>query len=752
MGKQAAGRTAGEVRANLHALRNVALSWIVDAAILALLARLAGVPAMVPALYLGIGLAYVAAAWYMLRSGRAERHADPTLSFPQLLAAVANQCLGLWLAPSIGIFFLLNIFQVFAYGLFTLGAREFRLLLLEAVALTLPAFVVAGMQISFPVDTAGGRFLLFVVFVTSLGRFVWVGNYAGALRRKLFSQRAALAESESRFRALTELSSDWFWEQDAQLRFSRIETGGAHAETPEAALLGKLPWEAGFEVELEGGWEGYRLLAAGRAEYRDIVMKRRTSDGQEYIVSLSGRPLFDEAGVLQGYRGVAREITEKRLAQQRIEHLATHDILTGLPNRLMFTQLLDMAVRMSRRNQRRFALLFIDLDRFKQINDTLGHEAGDELLREIANRFTAALRGSDVVARLAGDEFVVLLQELDSESQAGTVADKLLAEACRPMTIAGQECRVSASIGIAVFPEDAGDGDSLLRNADSAMYLAKEQGKNNCCFYSQGVHSHAFERMTVENELRHALARKEFSLHYQARRALASGEIRGVEALLRWNNARLGMVAPGQFLRVAEESGAIIPIGKWVLHAACTQAVAWQRIGLPRMSMAVNLSPAQFAHERLVNDIADALAQTGLAPELLEIEITEAMVFHDPARAAATLRAVKALGVKLAIEDFGTGYATLGQLREFPVDTLKVDRSFIRNLGEIGGNRALTEAIINFGRELHVTVVAEGVETAEQESFLRESACDEVQGFYVSKPLPAEALPELFAPPDAMPA
>lgn len=329
------------------------------------------------------------------------------------------------------------------------------------------------------------------------------------------------------------------------------------------------------------------------------------------------------------------------------------------------------------------------------------------------------------------------------------VADKLRTEAMLPVTVGTHECRVSASIGIAVFPDDAADADALLRNADSAMYLAKEEGKDNVRCYSHGVHSHAYERMTVENELRHALARNEFSLHYQVRRALADGRVSGVEALLRWNNARLGTVAPGQFLRIAEESGAIIQIGRWVLQAACRQALAWRSMGLPAMAMAVNLSPVQFAHDQLVEDIRAVLAATGLEPELLELEVTEAMIVNDPQRAAAVLAAIKALGVKLSIEDFGTGYATLGQLREFPVDTLKVDRAFIRNLGAGDGNRALTEAIISFGRELRVTVVAEGVETAEQEMFLRESACDAVQGFYVSKPLPAEELPALLAQPQA---
>ncbi|HEY8607765.1 MAG TPA: EAL domain-containing protein [Noviherbaspirillum sp.] len=747
MGKQGTARGTREVDANMRALRAVALSWTADAAVLAVLARIASIGMGLPLLYLAIGLAYVGVVSIMLRRGYTERFADPTLSFPQLVLATANQCLCLWLAPAIGIFFLLNIFQVFAYGLFTLTAGQFRMLLMLAALMVLPAFLASGHLISFPVDTGAARLLLFVVFVTCLARFVWVGNYAGALRRGLKAKSMALTESEARFRALTELSSDWFWEQDAQLRFSRVETDGRHAAPPEAALIGKLPWETGFEVELEGGWDSYRQLVAQQQEFRDIVMKRRTADGEEYIVSVSGRALLDATGALQGYRGVAREITEKRLAQQRIEHLATHDILTGLPNRLMFTQLLDMAARMSRRSGRKFALLFIDLDRFKLVNDTLGHEAGDALLKEIAHRFTETLRSSDIVARLGGDEFVVLVQELEGEAQATTVAEKLLAAAALPVVVAGQECRVSASIGIAVFPDDADDAGALLRNADSAMYLAKEEGKNVYRFYSHGVHSHAFERMTVENELRHALVRDEFVLQYQVRRALANGEISGVEALLRWHNPRLGTVAPVQFLRIAEESGAIIPIGKWVLRAACEQAIAWQRMGLPPVAMAVNLSPTQFAHPRLLQDIGDALAASGLAPERLELEITEAMLFHEPQRAAATLRALKGLGVKLAVEDFGSGYTTLGQMRELPVDTLKVDRSFIRNLDGQPESRALTEAIINFGRELRATVVAEGVETAEQERFLRLSACDAVQGFYVSKPLPPDDLPALFAAP-----
>ncbi|MBI2297292.1 MAG: EAL domain-containing protein [Betaproteobacteria bacterium] len=445
--------------------------------------------------------------------------------------------------------------------------------------------------------------------------------------------------------------------------------------------------------------------------------------------------LLQAVGVIGSQIG---QFLQRKQAEDQIQYLATHDGLTSLPNRVMFSQLLNLAIQSARRYTRNFAVLFIDLDRFKLINDTLGHEAGDKLLQEIATRFTGCLRESDVVARLGGDEFVVLVQEVSEAEHVATVARKLLSAAIKPVVLAGQECRVTASIGICLYPADAQDEQSLMKHADIAMYLAKEEGKNNFQFYSEDIKVQSLERLTLETSLRRALERDEFFLHYQAKLDLRTGQITGVEALLRWQHPDLGMVSPVQFIPIAEETGLIVPIGRWVLQTACAQNVAWQREGLPPVCMAVNLSARQFADEDLLKDIAAALEQSGMRPELLELELTESMVMQSPERVTRLLAAIKQMGVRIAIDDFGVGYSSLAQIKRFPIDTLKVDRSFIRDLAGNAEDRAITEAIIAMGKTLSLTVVAEGVETQEQQTFLLNHACDAMQGYYFSRPVPQE--------------
>jgi diguanylate cyclase (GGDEF)-like protein/PAS domain S-box-containing protein len=435
---------------------------------------------------------------------------------------------------------------------------------------------------------------------------------------------------------------------------------------------------------------------------------------------------------------------ERRVAEDRIQYLATHDALTGLPNRVMFAQILNHAVETASRYQRKFAVLFIDLDRFKVVNDSFGHAAGDMLLKEMAQRLKSQLRGSDVVARLGGDEFVVLLEEVETGNQATTIARKLLTSVLKPMTILGHECRVTTSIGIAMYPTDGQDEPTLMKNADVAMYFAKKEGKNNFQFYSDELKAQSLERLVLETNLRSALDKNELRLEYQAQINLKSQSICGVEALLRWDNPDLGSVPPGQFIPVAEETGLIVPIGRWVLMTACQQAVDWQRQGLPPVCMAVNLSARQFASNEILEHISEVLEETGLQPELLELEITEGMVMQDPERAVQRLSAIKQMGLRLAIDDFGTGYSSLGQIKNFPVDTLKVDRSFIRDLPAHTEDRAITEAIIAMAHTLSLTVIAEGVETSEQADYLREHACDEMQGFYFSRPIRPEDFAKLL--------
>ena len=432
-------------------------------------------------------------------------------------------------------------------------------------------------------------------------------------------------------------------------------------------------------------------------------------------------------------------VMEERVAHaQRVEYLAYHDNLTDLPNRAFFSHLLTQGMQHARRYDRRLALLFLDLDRFKNINDSLGHEAGDELLQEVGRRLRGSVRESDIVARLGGDEFVVLLPEITDESRVVPVAGKILAAVGKPFRLVGQEFRITVSIGISLFPNDGRDEQTLMKNADIAMYHAKEEGKNNFQFYSEKLNTDSLERLALESSLRRALEKGEFRLFYQAKRDMATNRITGMEALLRWQHPDLGLVPPMQFIPLAEETGLIVPIGRWVLNTACRQNVAWREEGFPLLSMAVNLSARQFVDEGLLEDIKNAITASGMDPHLLELEITESMIMHDMDRTIGILKALKQMSIRVAIDDFGTGYSSLSTLKQFPIDTIKIDGSFIHDVTRNAEDRGLTEAVIAVGKKLSLTVVAEGVETAEQADFLRAHSCDEFQGFYINKPMPAD--------------
>jgi diguanylate cyclase (GGDEF)-like protein len=435
---------------------------------------------------------------------------------------------------------------------------------------------------------------------------------------------------------------------------------------------------------------------------------------------------------------------EKTKADERIEYLASHDSLTNLPNREMFNGLLHHAIENAYRHQRQLAVLFVDLDRFKIINDSLGHDAGDILLVAIAGRLRETLRANDVVARLGGDEFVVILEDVAERHDIEAIAQTLLTAVSQPLLLSGHECHTTASIGIAMFPDDGSDVHTLTKNADMAMYLAKDDGKNGFRFFTSEIRSQSIERLMLETALRHALARNEFSLHYQPKVDLATRQITGVEALLRWTHPELGMLPPAQFIPLAEETGLIVPIGLWVLKEACAQNMAWQRRGLRPVSMAVNLSPRQFVDEYLLQDIDEALAASGMSPVLLQLEVTESMVMRNVPRAINVLNAIQSRGIRLAIDDFGTGYSSMSLMKQFPIDTIKIDRSFVRDLPDDSEDCAIAQAIISMGKALGMTVVAEGVETVEQEIFLRDHACDEMQGYLFSRPVPSEQLADLL--------
>jgi diguanylate cyclase (GGDEF)-like protein len=542
-------------------------------------------------------------------------------------------------------------------------------------------------------------------------------------------------------------SGDSMFSGDA-INYASLVPGANEPETEPTVSLsswdGVWRWNSAREIYgfplaiIVGLSQADQFAAVQRASTRYVLGAAGASVGIVLLMSLLGRMSWQLA------KSRTRESESKLVHAQRIEYLAYHDGLTGLPNRSMFSKLLSQRISEARRYDRELAVAFLDLDRFKQINDTLGHEAGDQLLQEVATRLQGCVRDSDTVARLGGDEFVVLLPELEDGKLAATVAHKILAVLGKPFTLIGHEFRVTASIGISVYPQDGQDEQTLTKNADIAMYQAKAEGKNNFQFYSEQLNANSLERLTLESSLRHALERDEFRLYYQAKRDIHTGCISGMEALLRWEHPDLGTVMPMQFIPVAEETGLIVPIGKWVLKTACSQSVAWQNEGLPPFGIAVNMTARQFLDESLLQDLASILKSTGMNPQLLELELTESLLIHDVENTLRILTGLKSLGIRIAVDDFGTGYSSLATLQRFPLDTVKIDRSFIGGLIGPTEQSGLADAIIAMGKSLSMTVVAQGVETKEQADFLRAHACDELQGFYFNRPLPANQFAQLM--------
>ncbi len=455
--------------------------------------------------------------------------------------------------------------------------------------------------------------------------------------------------------------------------------------------------------------------------------------------------------------GAAQDVTERREIEDRIRDLAYFDGLTGLPNRRLFQEKLHPALEAARRHRRTAALLFLDLDRFKRINDTMGHTAGDDLLREAAQRISQCIRMTDcvvrpggqdrdfLVARLGGDEFIVLLSEIERVQDAARVARRVIDSLLRPFTLGGQEVFISGSIGIAIYPLDGEDPETLLKNADTAMYHAKDQGRNNYQFYTESMNASAFERLVLETNLRRALEREEFALHFQPQVCLRTGQVTGAEALVRWQHPDLGLVPPSGFIGIAEETGLITALGHWVLRAACSQGRQWQEAGRDDLRIAVNVSSRQFAQKGFAGMVARVLNETGMNPARLDLELTETYLMEDAEESLSVLRDLKALGVLLSIDDFGTGYSSLGYLRRLPIDALKVDRSFLAGVPGDDDRTTITNAIIALGRSLRLRVIAEGVESGHQLAFLRDQGCDEIQGYLVSRPVPAERFAEFLA-------
>jgi diguanylate cyclase (GGDEF)-like protein/PAS domain S-box-containing protein len=478
------------------------------------------------------------------------------------------------------------------------------------------------------------------------------------------------------------------------------------------------------------------------ADCTNCILVRR--DGFECGIERKVTPIHDQDGKVTGAVVTFHDVTAARAKSLEMSHLAQHDPLTDLPNRVLFNDRLTQAIALADRQGKQLAVLFVDLDHFKKINDSLGHDVGDKLLQSIAGRLIACVRRSDTVSRLGGDEFVVLLAQVEHAEDAAYTARKILRVLAAPHLIDNKNLHISVSIGVSTYPSDGQDAEGLMNRADNAMYEAKEHGRNNFQFFRHEMHARLVERQSLEADLRCALGRNEFLLHYQPKLNLQTGAITGVEALIRWLHPQRGMIYPAQFVSMAEECGLMAPIGQWVLLEACKQAQAWRDLGLGVVPVSVNVSAAEFGAKDFLSGVRAVLIATGVQPQHLELELTESVLMHDAEAAVVTLAKLKVMGVQLAIDDFGTGYSSFTYLRRFPSDALKLHQSFVHEITADSGGAAIVGAMINLGRSLKQRVIAEGVETRAQLKFLQLHACGEAQGYYFSPPVVAEQAGRLF--------
>jgi diguanylate cyclase (GGDEF)-like protein/PAS domain S-box-containing protein len=477
----------------------------------------------------------------------------------------------------------------------------------------------------------------------------------------------------------------------------------------------------------------------------NCVLIRR--DGTEIYIEDSVAPIHDHDGRVIGSVLIFRDVTAARAMAEQIAHSAEHDLLTGLPNRLLLNDRIGQAIAMAQRHLGKVALLFLDMDGFKHINDSLGHPAGDKLLQSIANRLRDCVRAPDTVSRQGGDEFIVLLQEVKEPEDVAIAAKRLLKSLSETYSMGQRNLHITTSIGVSLYPDDGLDAETLIKNADTAMYQAKENGRQTYQFFKSEMNVKAVERQSIEEDLRRALERKEFSLHYQPKINLKTGAITGAEALLRWAHPTRGSIPPLQFIPIAEDSGLILPIGSWVMREACRQARVWRDARLPLATIAVNVSAVQFRNENFLDDLFATLTETSLDPKYLELELTESVLMKHTELAASILKILRGKGVQVSVDDFGTGYSSLSYLQKFPLDALKIDQSFVRWITTNPNEATLVSAIIHMGQSLHLRVIAEGVETAEDLAFLKAHNCDEAQGYYFSRPVPAEQFAKLLEVP-----
>ncbi|TCL69481.1 EAL domain-containing protein [Rhizobium sp. BK251] len=545
-----------------------------------------------------------------------------------------------------------------------------------------------------------------------------------------------LKESEARFKDVAEASSDWIWESDPNLRLVYFSARFTEMTGIAAAnVLGKT-LEQFFSSDTDSdGWRRLIEETHERASFRDIKCYYRDAAGQTRICRLAGRPIMGTQGDFLGFRGTATDITEEVEAQQRATHLALHDALTGLPNRLLFRERLNVALAGNASETSRVAVICLDLDHFKEINDTLGHGAGDVLLQQLSSRLLGCVRTSDTVARLGGDEFAIIQVGVHQPFEAEQLSRKLIDVVKAPFHIDGQDLHIGVSVGIAIADALDSDPERLLKNADIALYRAKQAGRATFKIFEAQMDLELQARKALEYDLRQAVLKDELEVHYQPLIDIETRAVAAVEALVRWRHPTRGLVSPGEFITLAEETGLITGIGEWVLETACRQALQW-----PQLRVAVNLSPVQFRSRELIDTVKGVLSRTGLDPSRLELEITESVLINDATAAIEILNALKNIGVKIAMDDFGTGYSSLGYLNSFPFDKIKIDKSFIGDMSSKEKSGAIVKSVISLGQSLNMVTTAEGVETIEQATFLTKEGCDQLQGFYFSKPVTATEL------------
>jgi diguanylate cyclase (GGDEF)-like protein/PAS domain S-box-containing protein len=552
----------------------------------------------------------------------------------------------------------------------------------------------------------------------------------------------ALRRSEQLLNAFLNSIPDIAWLKDRDGRFILVNP-------PFGIAAGKEPADLFGKTDLDA-WPR-ELAEKYRADDEEVMRSGKLKRVEEMLAPAEGAvrwietiktPIYDEGGIIIGSAGIARDVTDRKLMEEEIRHMAQHDALTGLPNRRLFIDILQVELAEARRRRTKLAILFLDLDHFKEINDTLGHEAGDDLLKEVSDRFRWTTRESDTVARIGGDEFNMILSDINRIEDVSEIAAKIVDSLRKPIVVGGHELHATTSVGISVYPDDSGDIETLLRYADIAMYHAKESGRNTFRFYNPSINVKTIERMRLAGWLRQTIRRGELAVLYQPQIDIRSKKISYAEALVRWNHPERGLLEPRDFIPLAEETGFITSIDEWVLRTACQQAAAWKQGGLESFCVAVNLSARQFQSPMLVEMISTLLKKTGLAPGCLDLEVTESTAMSDVEQSASQLRKLRDMGVHISIDDFGTGYSSLNYLKKLPIERLKIDRSFIQDIVQDSDDRAIIGAVTSMAHKMGIKTVAEGVETEEQLAFLRDSECDEAQGFLFSRPVPPEQLRE----------